>query len=89
MTRSLTSLTIIAALVMPLSAHAQDPAMRAAAANALGLTEDQFVNCMPAGASPGQRLSQSQRRQVVACFKAATPSLTNSRIRSAMQDLRG
>ena len=89
MTRSLTPFTIIAILVMPLSAQAQDPAMRAAVADALGLTEDQFISCMPAGATPGQRLSQSQRRQVVDCFKTATPALTNSKIRSAMQDLRG
>ncbi|MEL6565735.1 MAG: hypothetical protein AAF822_05225 [Pseudomonadota bacterium] len=89
MLRTLTSLTIIATFFVPLAAQAQDPAHRAAAANALGITEAQFIDCMPANATPGERLPQSERRKVVDCFKAANPSLTNSKIRSALMDLRG
>ena len=83
------SATIVATFLVPQCAEAQDTAHRAAAAKALGITETQFADCMPDDATPGERLSQRERRQVIDCFKAANPSLTNSKIRSAMMSLRG
>ena len=88
--RSITTpLTIVITCLVPLCAQAQDPARVAAAANALGITQDQLVNCIPANATPGERLPQSERRKVFDCFKAANPDLTPSTIRSAMQGLGG
>ena len=84
-----TSLTIVATCLVPLCAQAQDPARVAAAADALGISQDQFVACMPDNATPGQRLPQSERRKVFDCFKTANPDLTPSTVRSAMQGLGG
>lgn len=79
--------TIVAMIVTPICADAQDGARVAAAANALDITEAQFVACIPASATPGERLPQSERRKVLNCLKAANPSLTNGDIRTAMQSL--
>ena len=83
------SFTIVATLLVPLCADAQDADRISAAANALGINQDALVDCLPANATPGQRLPQSARGKVLQCLKTANPELTNARIRSAMQDLRG
>ena len=89
MAHTFKTLTIVTALVVPLCAEAQDGTRLAAAAEKLGITQDEFMACLPESALQGQRPPQSERRKVLSCLKAANPGLTNSDIRSAMQDLQG
>ena len=88
MTAPFQFVSIATLMILPLCAQAQSAENVSKVASALGMTEEQFMNCLPANAQPGQRLPQSERRQVFACFKTANPDLTPSSIRAAMRDLK-
>lgn len=79
----------IAALALPTLTYAQEGQMDfARLASALNMTEAQVQNCIPGDATPGKRLSRSQRTVVIDCFKAANPNLTNNDIRNALMSMR-